>query len=263
MRHFEIAQLPILALLVSAALLYLVVMVVSLVATVSMVSAGTAPAGSFHKVYIGDDGDYIYNWDFQDNPSVSSQNVDWGMRFLFAGSAVDVDYVKDRLDGYGQDPSLSPIIFDVGGNKRAYVSDGPEHTGSRWYSDRGKKNHINCQWNFAHVRIYAQSGEEHNYDATLGNYVAASIHRDSIKFFDDGWWLCNKKYKSTESVEGALRNRIRDGGLSDSPYNWSIGDRFNWRNSSGSGSPVVDIDGGTHKYQSDGYGTVIDVGQTP
>ena len=64
MRHFGIVQLPILALLVSAALIYLVVTVGSLFAAVSVGSANTAPESSFHAVPIGDDGDYVYNWDF-------------------------------------------------------------------------------------------------------------------------------------------------------------------------------------------------------
>ena len=46
MQHFRIAFLPILALLVLAALLYPAVSIVSLFASASRVSANTAPAGS-------------------------------------------------------------------------------------------------------------------------------------------------------------------------------------------------------------------------
>ena len=50
-------------------------------------------------VLIGNNGDYTYNWDFLDDDDPrSSSVVDWGMRFLFAGSVVDVDYIKDRLE---------------------------------------------------------------------------------------------------------------------------------------------------------------------
>ena len=60
---------------------------------------------------LGNNGDYTYNWDFLDDDDPrSSSVVDWGMRFLFAGSVVDVDYIKDRLDGKGNDPSISPEL---------------------------------------------------------------------------------------------------------------------------------------------------------
>ena len=261
MQYFRIASVPILALLVLAALLYLTVSIVSLFASASGVSASTAPAGSYAVVLIGNNGDYTYNWDFLDDDDPrSSSVVDWGMRFIFAGSAVDVDYIKDRLDGKGNDPSISPKLDGAYSAKYSYMGDGPEQTGSNWDGDNGIKKYRHCGWNSGHMRIYAQSGEDHNYDASLGNYVIASAHADLEWKWYDWPYTCHKKFRSREIEEQAWRDRIADN-LSSAPYNWTVGQSLNWYNQSAPGAEEIDIGGGNHKYQSDGMGTLISVAQ--
>ena len=213
-------------------------------------------------VLIGNHGDYTYNWDFLDDDDPrSSSVVDWGMRFLFAGSVVDVDYIKDRLDGKGNDPSISPELDGGRSAKYSYMGDGPEQTGSNWDGDNGIKKYRRCEWNSGHMRIYAQSGEDHNYDASLGNYVIASVHAD----LEYHWWewypfICDKEFRSREIEEQAWRDRITDS-LISAPYNWTIGQSINWGNPSGPAAEEIDIGGAEHRYQSDGVGTLISVGQ--
>ena len=246
-----------LAFLVVAALLYLAVSIVSLFASTSGLSANTAPEDSYGALYIGENGDYFYNWDFLDN-STSTSSVDWGMRFIFAGSAVDVDYIKDRLDGDDEDPTISPELERWGSWKSSYMDDGPEQSGSNWDSDRGIKDNPGCVWNFGHMRIYAQSGEDHNYDVWIGNYVIASNHVDQENKYSP--WDCDELYRSRETDEQAWRDRITNS-LSSAPYNWAIEQSINLYNRSGPNAETVDIGGGTHEYQSDGLGTLISVGQ--
>ena len=254
MRCLRIVRLPILAVLVLVTLLYLVVSVVGLFSIVTVAKAGTAPSGSFHMVQIADNElDYVYNWDFN-SQSTSYDNVDWAMRFLFAGSVVDVDYVKDRLDGYNNDPSITPVVASSGLGKNAYLYDGDEQSGTRWDSDGGIKNYPGCTWNYGHMRVYAQTGEDHNYDPDFGNYVVASNHVD--KEDPPRWYWCDERFRSVESDETVWRNRI-SGYLTGSPYQWSIGSDFNWNNW-GYGN----LTQGNHQYGSDGYGRVINVGQT-
>ena len=268
MRCFEIARLPILALLVAGALLYLAASVVNLFTAAAANAANTAPTGTYYAVQIGDVNednkvDYAYNWDF-DSRSDSDRtrnNVDWGMRFLFAGNAVNVDYVKDRLAGAGDNPSITPDIsaaYGIRGNlragsKHAFMGDGPQQgTSSNWDTDNGMKNHPGCVWNFGHMRIYAREGK-HNFHPMLGKYVVASTHVDRERLRS-----CDNIYWSLESDEETWRKRIRDH-LSGQPYNWSIGKRFNWRNAAGTSTDPAQIGGGNHAYHSDGYGTIINV----
>ena len=139
------------------------------------------------------------------------------------------------------------------------MGDGPEQTGSNWDSDDGIKNRPHCEWNFGHIRIYAQSGEDHNYDASLGNYVISSTHVDKERKWYRPWG-CDQIHRSRETDEQAWRDRITDS-LSSAPYNWTIGQSLNWYNQSGPEAEAVDIGGGIHEYQSNGMGTVISVGQ--
>ena len=55
--------------------------------------ANTTPQGAFHLLEL-DGGDSIYNWDFKNTSSTSSTNVDWGMRFIFAGNVVTTSTVS-------------------------------------------------------------------------------------------------------------------------------------------------------------------------
>ena len=262
MRYFEIARLPILALFVLAALLYLATSVVNLFTAAAANAANTAPSGTYHAIQIGDvnennQADYAYSWDF-DSKSRTSDNVDWGMRFLFAGGAVDVDYVKDRLDGAGDNPAITPDISDSGGNIHAFLGDGSQQgTSSNWDTDDGIKNWPGCVANFGHMRIYAREGE-HNFHPMLGNYAVASTHVDIETTTLLEIPFCRRQFRSWESDESKWITRIRNH-LSGQPYNWSIGKKFNWRNAAGTSANPAEINDGTHSYHSDGYGTVINV----
>ena len=262
-RHFEVSRLSILALLVAGALLYLAAAVVSLFSAAAANAANTAPTGTYRAIQIGDVNennlaDFSYNWDFDSKPnpvSSGSNKVDWGMRFLFAGNAVTVDYVKDKLDGAGNNPAITPDISDDGWDQHAFLGDGPQQgTRSNWDSDDGIKNSPGCVWNFGHMRIYAREGK-YNFHPMLGKYAVASTHVDRERPV-----LCDNIYRSLESDESAWITRISNN-LGNQPYNWSIGKRFNWRNAAGTSTDPVDINDDTHSYHSDGYGTVINVRQ--
>ncbi len=249
-------RLPIMAFVVVGASVYLVASVVSLFVSVATANANTAPEGSYHLISI-DGADSVNNWDYDSTENVGDDTVDWGMRFLFAGDVVNVDYVKNRLDGEGDDPTITPELDSFGFGKFAWLDDGQEQTDSNWDMDWGIKNYPGCTWNSGHMRVYAQSGEDHNYGPTLGNYVIASIHVDQERF-GASWMLCHTQYKSYEIYEWIWRYRIRDN-LAVSPYNWSIGGDFNWRNASAPGAETRQIGNGNTEYQSDGIGSVIHV----
>ena len=123
-----------LAVILAGATAYLAISLVSLASDAIKVGASTAPDGTYVQLELGDgpyDFDYVWNWDFGDDTAVSN-DVDWGFRFIF-GNEASVDYVKDRLDGYHNDPAISPILnddFGGFGNKNAYLDDGPEQGGS-------------------------------------------------------------------------------------------------------------------------------------
>ena len=231
-------------------------------ASVSEVGANTAPAGSYALVLLGNNGDYTYNWDFNDDYETRrSDRVYWGMRFIFAGSVVDVDCIKDRIDGKGNDPSITPELSGGRSAKYSFMGDGPEQTGSNWDKDNSIKKYRLCDWNSGHMRIYAHSNEDHNYDASLGNYVIASVHADlEYRLWDWYPFICDKKFRSREIEEQAWRDRITDS-LISAPYNWTIGQSINWGNPSGPAAEEIDIGGAKHRYQSDGIGTLISVGQ--
>ena len=89
------------------------------------------------------------------------------------------------------------------------------------------------------------------------SYVIASIHVDQERF---GFpvWFCHTQYKSYEIDEWKWRYRIRDN-LTAPPYNWSVGENFDWRNASSPSSETRQIGNGNAEYQSDGVGSVIHV----
>ena len=254
--QLAIKRLPLMALVVLGALVDLVASVVSLFVSVATAKANTAPEGSYHLISI-DGADAVNNWDYDSTENVGDDTVDWGMRFLFAGDVVNVNYVKNRLDGDGDDSTITPELDGVGFAKFAWIDDGQEQTDSNWDMDWGIKNYPGCTWNSGHMRVYAQTGEDHNYGPTLGNSVIASIHVDQERF-GITWMLCHTQYKSFEIDEWIWRYRIGDN-LTVSPYNWSIGEEFNWRNPSAPSHETVQIGDGNSEYQSDGLGSVIHV----
>jgi hypothetical protein len=115
------------------------------------------------------------------------------MRFIFAGDVVNVNYVKRRLDGEDNDPAFSQKIGSEGWFKYAWLDDRNEQTGTHWDRDAGIKNYPGCEPNYGHMRVYAQTEEDHNYSPKLGNYVIASIHVDQERRFRPGW-RCDTRY---------------------------------------------------------------------
>ena len=134
--QLAIKRLPLMALVVLGALVYLVASVVSLFVSVATAKANTAPEGSYHLISI-DGADAVNNWDYDSTENVGDDTVDWGMRFLFAGDVINVNYVKNRLDGDGDDPTITPELDGVGFAKFAWLDDGQEQTDSNWDMDLG------------------------------------------------------------------------------------------------------------------------------
>ena len=236
-----------LSFMVIAALGYLGLSGINLFLNPAPAKANTAPSSAYERISMGH-SDYIWNWDYKDDELDRTQ-VDWGMRFVFEDNA-DVNYVKDRLDGRYHDPSISPNLNNVlAGWKYAHIDDGPEHVGSYWDSDKGLKNSPGCNWNFGHMRFYANS--DTNYNPTLGYYVVASLHRDHEALY------CDNQFTSLESDEDVWVDRIEDNLGPDTDYNWVVSDYGTyWRNRV---MPEDDIGGGNHAYESDGWGVNVEV----
>ena len=148
--------------------------------------------------------------------------------------------------------SAYPYVF----RKYAHVNDGSEASDDYWDADRGFKNHVQCDWNWGHIRVYANTDEDYSYNLTYGNYILATVHRDSEHFPG----TCDNQYSSTEAGEDDWIERVEDN-LEVSPYNWYIEDQFNWQNGYfvNDMPAYTDIGGGTHEFQSDGWGPIINV----
>ena len=174
--------------------------------------------------------------------------MDWSMRFVFGDNA-EIDKVKDHLDGEGNDPSISPELDDSGSSKDAWVYDGINQTDDYWDSDGGIKEGNNCDYD-RHMRFYAQSGEDRNYNSTWEYYIVASLH------YEDHGWNCEDKFWSWELDEDWWIDRIEDN-LTGSPYNWTIDEEDIYWNAGISG--IQDIGGGNHSYSSDDYGPYVEV----
>ena len=177
------------------------------------------------------------------------------MRFVF-GKNADINEVKHRIDGQEGDPSISPALDVSGSAKKAWVDDGDEQTGSEWDSDEGKKEGNHCDYD-NHMRFYAQSGEDRNYNSTWEYYIVTTLHADKE---ERSWWPwseeCDPEYWSWEMDENWWVDRI-EYNLTASPYNWIVtGDDIYW-NAGITG--IQDIGGGNHSYSSDDYGPYIEV----
>lgn len=261
MNGLEWKQVSLLALILSAAVAYLAISLISLASAAVKVGANTAPSNTFGQLELGEgpyDFDYVWNWDFNSDDA-QADNVDWGFRFIF-GNEATVDHVKNRLDGDDHDPPISPILnvsWNGIGDKYAYLDDGPEQgTASYWNRDNGFKNNPDCAWNDGHMRVYGRN-DHSNYSLGLGNYVIATVHEDfeDFPFFDD----CENEFRSFEEHEEWWLDRIRDN-LAVGPYNWEITeDAINWNNAAGTASNPVEIGEGAHLYHSDGWGAFVSV----
>jgi hypothetical protein len=84
-------------------------------------AANTAPGSSYTVYYVPGADDWFRTWDFA-STTIASNNVDWPIRYVFTASA-SINYVKNRLDGAGNDPSISPQLTSGGSTKYAYIED--------------------------------------------------------------------------------------------------------------------------------------------
>ena len=251
MRYSKAVRCTPLALAVLAALAYLGLSLLNLLYSPPAADANTAPSGTYNLYEI--DGDDIWNWDFLSKENASWTTVDWPIRFVF-GKNAKIREVKHRIDGQGQDPSISPELNVSGGDMYAWVDDGDEQTGSSWDKDEGKKEGNSCALD-NHMRFYAQSGEDRNYNATWEYYIVATLHVDYHKrglLSPD----CDPYFFSWELDEDWWVDRIEDN-LTGSPYNWTVDDDDIYWNAGITG--VQDIGGGNHSYNSDDYGPYVEV----
>ena len=174
--------------------------------------------------------------------------MDWALRFVF-GENAEIDKVKDRIDGEGGDPTISPALDSSGSGKKAWVDDGTQQTGSSWDSDAGIKEGNNCGYD-DHMRFYAQSGEDRNYNVQWEYYIVASVHHE------DHGWGCPDYFWSWELDEDWWVSRINSY-LTADPYNWTVTDNDIYWNAGV--SSIQDIGGGNHSYGSDDHGPYVEV----
>jgi hypothetical protein len=252
MMNRQITHIAFLAAIVVVAFGYLAVTVVNLFSEPMVVSASNnAPQYAYERISLGE-GDWVWNWDYNSQNEYRS-NVDWAMRFIFKGNA-EIDYIKDRLDGKHWDPSIHPNLGSMGWSKYSKFYDGGSQTDGEWDSDRGIKDDRNCNWNWGHMRFYASSSEDRNYNQTYGYYVVATNHVDSEYVI-----LCTNYYKSLEEHEDDWIWRIQQNltASSGSDYNWVVyTDAINWENGV---YGTIDIGNGNHTYQSDGLGAKVHI----
>ena len=137
--------------------------------------------------------DKFYNWDYSEGSldKISPSNADWPITILFWGNA-EVDKIKDRYLS-----SLSWLFWSIIASKKyAALNDG-----EGWFidSDRGRKNlfeinpplEITCEGVtlrvedvFVHIRFYANTSTDYNYNSAWEYYVLASTHLDDWPFED-------------------------------------------------------------------------------
>ena len=238
MRYSKVIHYAPLALAVGAALAYLALYLLNVLYSPPGVGANTAPSGTYNLYEIGDDE--IWNWDFE-STSTGDDNVDWSMRFVFGDNAT-INEVKHRIDGQAGDPSISPELDVSGSAKKAWVDDGDEQTGSEWDSDEGKKEGNHCDYG-NHMRFYAQSGEDRNYNSTWEYYIVATLHVDKEERSRWPWSEnCDPLYWSWELDEDWWVDRIEDS-LTGSPYNWTVDDDDIYWNAGITG--IRTLEGGT------------------
>jgi hypothetical protein len=173
------------------------------------------------------------------------------MRYIFHNHA-DIDYIKHRLDGDGNDPAITPELGDRGWFQYAYMDDSENESDFEWDRDRGIKNNPGCVWNYLHIRLYAVGSGDRNYNTNYGYYVVASSHRDH-----EGGGNCQDRYTSYEEDEDWLIDRIEDHLGPSSDYNWTVQDPGLYWSNAVTGAP--DIGEGVHHYESNGRGVNINV----
>ena len=208
---------------------------------------------NYNWVYESTSLDAFMNYD-GGNPGYST-NVDWPIRYFFYGGA-HVDKIKNRIDGCGNDPSLTPQLCNSGGGVNLKFID--SYPTIQYDSDDGKKRSISCAnpWDY-HTRIYAPnpdaSSVDFGYNSNWGMWVVASVHRDYEVVWNDLPASCSSNYQSLESDEDWFNQRIATMN-SLLPLN----DRWSsfYTNSYYFGNPELYHQGdATHLVESNGYAT--------
>lgn len=197
-------------------------------------------ASNLQQVSAGSE-DWWYNYDFT-STSVYAANVDWPLRYLFAGYA-EVDYAKGRIDGCGGDQSLTPCLGSSGGAKYFF---GVDSGTLYWDQDGGIKSGLHCMTDY-HLRVYARPGVDQNYSPVLGWYILGSVHTDVEKISFP--WGCENKYFSTEDTQSWFDARAR------AVPGWTVASNVSdWLNY----EPMRWADS-THFVESGGYATYVTV----
>jgi hypothetical protein len=198
------------------------------------------------KVSMGTE-DWWWNWDFL-GQSESSAAVDVPMRFVFANNA-EIDLVKNRLDGCGGDPNISPTQCAYGGSMYQRLSDqapSGNGNGTWWDSDKGIKHGYFCDYD-NHMRLYARPSYDRMYSYSLSYYIVASVHLDFE--FPYG---CTNHYFAEEIEEQWWVNRINS-------HLWQYGWWANYGTSNWSNYEFGRWMDNTHYIQSDGYATQVNI----
>lgn len=128
-------------------------------------------------------------------------------------------------------------------NSRMYalIDDG---WGMEWDQDNGVKSPLcpTYQTTSPHMRIYANPGEDYNYNVNWGYYVIASTHRD--------WQECwsGTQYGWSEDMEDQFASWAYAAGytgIADDWQSWSNNESEYWQ--------------GNHYWQTDGMATAIEI----
>lgn len=169
-----------------AATVIIMIIFISIININSIVFSGPATSNNHYILVIEED--MFYNWDYSvkdRNPEAS--DADWPLTILFWGYA-EVDKVKNNYFGLWSILALS---------RYAYLDDG---YGWAWDSDRGRKAHyefdpplditcedvvVHVEDVFVHIKFYANSSTDYNYNDAWGYYVLASTHLDDWP--DEDW----------------------------------------------------------------------------
>ncbi len=195
-------------------------------------------AGGFFGLVSAGSADAWYNYDFK-TQSAEASNVDWPIRYLFAADA-EVDKVKNTIDGCGGDPTINPCLGDHVVHEAKFR--GRENGYWYWDGDGGRKQGLSCQLD-QHIRVYALSSTDRNWDPELGYYILGSVHKD----YEGG--ECDDLFYSAEGEQGWWDTRIA--GISGWTVHANISYWSNFENARWADS--------THWVHSDGLTTYVDV----
>lgn len=97
--------------------------------------------------------------------------------------------------------------FGTGDN----IDNGGQGSWVGYDTDSGQKTAVGCSW-YYHMRVYARSDTDQNYNPDYGFYVFMTVHQD----YETVWPGCPDKYRSYESHESHFIWRAQQVGWSTS-----------------------------------------------